>query len=384
MAMIDLLRGPFHFRRNQFTTTLETALWAVQLLLLSAGIISTFLLLKVSVIPYSFDAIALILPGLWAQVKSWLSPPYIYLILNFIIIFIAVSSIFYDHDPVKTPPHLQENDFDLLEDTLMVTTTVLTDSPLQANPTYPQLPDNGITSSDVPVREAMMLCSEKSIESLSRMIKYSDAGQLADELLLVTEQNREDDREENEGDTDDEDGNTLEGTWKAITEGGGKAGERRPQLKKSETWLVPRRHVKSNKEEEFKEEAAAASKELRKSETFNDAVSVRKRGGMRRDASMTHDELNRRVEAFIHKFNDDIRIQRQESDQLGRPSSSSFRTMRVSRASLLAELVEGKRLMSDVVQQMGSNDLLYWMTTKDMYERTHWNKIFGPLTRGGT
>ncbi|KAK3014444.1 hypothetical protein RJ639_010089 [Escallonia herrerae] len=311
--MIDLLRGPFHFRRNQFTTTLETALWAVHLLLLSAGIMSTFLLLKVSIIPYSFDAIALILPGLWVQLKSWLSPPYIYLILNFIIIFVAVSSIFYHHDPVETPPHIQETDFDLSpqEDTHMITTTVLTDSPLQTNQTYPQLPDNGITSSDVPVREAMVLCSEKSIESLSRMIKYSDAGQLADELIVVTEQNHEDGKAESDGDIDDEDGNTLEGTWKAITEGGGKAGERRPQLKKSETWLVPRRHVKSMKEEE----AAAASKELRKSETFNDAESVRKRGGLRRDASMTHDELNRRVEAFIHKFNDDIRIQRQESDQ---------------------------------------------------------------------
>ncbi|KAL2553454.1 hypothetical protein Fot_07073 [Forsythia ovata] len=110
----------------------------------------------------------------------------------------------------------------------------------------------------------------------------------------------------------------MEATWRAIT-GGGKEKTTKKQLKKSETWNVapPRRAVavQSLDSEDLLPSIPASWKELRKSETFNDAVSIRQRGGLRRDPSMSVDEFNNQVEAFIKKFNDSIRLQRQESDQ---------------------------------------------------------------------
>ncbi|GFZ12472.1 cotton fiber [Actinidia rufa] len=93
---------------------------------------------------------------------------------------------------------------------------------------------------------------------------------------------------------------TLDGTWKAISRGGG-----RP-LGKRKTWKAP-----------LEKDTLATWKELRNSETFNDEASGTGAGRrwVRRDPSLSQDELNHRVEAFINNFNYQIRLQRQESDQ---------------------------------------------------------------------
>ncbi|ONM24380.1 uncharacterized protein [Zea mays] len=124
---------------------------------------------------------------------------------------------------------------------------------------------------------------------------------------------------------------TLESTWKAITEGRGPTLAR--HLKKSDTWDTRpgRRPSGGGSSGEVDPAAAAPAGTMRKAETFNDGGAGRSRPApaalVRREPSLGQDELNRRVEAFIHKFNMEMRLQRQESlkhynDMIGRGRGS--------------------------------------------------------------
>lgn len=112
----------------------------------------------------------------------------------------------------------------------------------------------------------------------------------------------------------------MEATWKAIS-GGVEEKPKKKHLRKSETWdapaPAPRRSSAVRRLDS--EEVLPTSpkwKELRKAETFNDAVSVMRRGGMiRRDPSMSMEEFNQKVEGFIKNFNNNMKLERQESHQ---------------------------------------------------------------------
>lgn len=94
-------------------------------------------------------------------------------------------------------------------------------------------------------------------------------------------------------------------------EGQGKT--EKPQLKKSDTCgariekAEPFRYNEDGEEDD--DPVAWARKELKKSETFNDATSLQ------RDKSMTPEELNLRAEAFIQNFINQMRLQRLKSEQ---------------------------------------------------------------------
>jgi hypothetical protein len=98
---------------------------------------------------------------------------------------------------------------------------------------------------------------------------------------------------------------TLEGTWKAITEG--RAPPLARHLKKSDTG--PGRRPSGGSGDL---DPAALAGAMRKAEMFNDGRSG-KAPVVRCEPSLGQDDLNRRVEAFIHKFNMEMRLQRQES-----------------------------------------------------------------------
>jgi Cotton fibre expressed protein len=106
-------------------------------------------------------------------------------------------------------------------------------------------------------------------------------------------------------------GETLESTWRTITEG--RAMPLARHLKKSDTCET---RVPRNISDDMAPPPLPA---MCKAETFHErggGESPLIRSGQRkikREPSPGQDDLNRRVEAFIKKFNEEIRLQRQES-----------------------------------------------------------------------
>ncbi|CAH9059778.1 unnamed protein product [Cuscuta europaea] len=96
---------------------------------------------------------------------------------------------------------------------------------------------------------------------------------------------------------------TLESTWKTITEGRHAPLTRR--LKKSDP-------LENHQNLSRGDAAIAADGDAsgKRPVSRNPGMMI-----LRKEPSLSQDELNRRVEAFIKKFNEEMRIQRQESLQ---------------------------------------------------------------------
>ncbi|CAA7392347.1 unnamed protein product [Spirodela intermedia] len=219
-----------------------------KVLLVSTGVVSTAVVLRLY-----WPAVVVFMPQIYVAALGWLAPPYLYCIVNLIIIFIAVSSSYHPHQPVPPAEPLK--------------------LPLDAHLPAAFLPGGGpaeelggATASAATEEEEKPLVSMRF--SARRGAKASHEGR----PLGVAKPKKNE---------------TLESTWKAITEGRGMPLARR--LKKADG-------------------GSGGGAEW--------GSSSPPRGGglrLRREPSTGQEELNRRVEAFIKKFNDDIRLQRQES-----------------------------------------------------------------------
>ncbi|KAJ0983658.1 hypothetical protein J5N97_011913 [Dioscorea zingiberensis] len=102
---------------------------------------------------------------------------------------------------------------------------------------------------------------------------------------------------------------TLESTWRTITDG--RTVPLARHLNKSTTWDVIHRGL-------VREGSSHASSPVMKAETFNQRLPTSpggpsSAGRLRREPSLGQDDINRRVEAFINKFNEEMRLQREES-----------------------------------------------------------------------
>ncbi|XP_048140293.1 uncharacterized protein LOC125316317 [Rhodamnia argentea] len=67
------------------------------------GIGSCLILFKIAVIPYTSTFLISTVPSFWSSIKAFLSPPYMYILLNFIIAAIFASSTFHHPSQIIKP-----------------------------------------------------------------------------------------------------------------------------------------------------------------------------------------------------------------------------------------------------------------------------------------
>lgn len=266
------------------------------------------------------------IPLIWSTLLSWLKPPYLYFVINAIIITIVASSRFHpkldgefsNSEPLnqaKPPPPsdlpLEFAPVQVIErieaPALDVITPVVVNSiekvghedenefVISRSTWTPPQRINSPEEYQFPVSDKPLVSSRFSHR---KPTKTSPEGGRA---LRVTKPKRQE---------------TLESTWKTITDGRHVPLTR--HLKKSDTFENHGCPAASAHD-------SPSDRNVMQSETFRDrtnyepaaAVSSSPGSGgggkLRKEASLSQDELNRRVEAFIKKFNEEMRLQRQES-----------------------------------------------------------------------
>ncbi|XWS19533.1 hypothetical protein CRYUN_Cryun31cG0024100 [Craigia yunnanensis] len=316
----------------------STWMFSLKVLFISTGVLGIALGLKVSV-PLVLEFSVSQAPLLWSTFRSWLKPPYLYLIINGIIIIIAASSLFHQNNgekdqteqmqrrskiSVDQQPALEYEmksclDFGSVESSAFVYEQKLRGEEVETRVFEEEsnvaveddrdggdefvisksewIPPRRMDSSEIPsdVKFPPEKPQASSRFGHRKPVKANPEGGRA---LRVAKPKRHE---------------TLENTWKMITEG--RAMPLTRHLKKSDTW--------ENHGRDINVEALADSPLMKKSETFRDRTNYQLptvqvssspvSGKLRKEPSLSQEELNRRVEAFIKKFNDEMRLQRQES-----------------------------------------------------------------------
>ncbi|CAA7029702.1 unnamed protein product [Microthlaspi erraticum] len=345
-------------------------LMTIKAVLISSGVASVALLLKVSV-PVAVDFSVSRAPILWSCLLLWLKPPYLYVLTNGIIITIVASSKYYrsigHHDEqeddgivygggggdykIQTEPIVH----DQASPRILEVKDLNRDSHfgfIIANPPSPQLESEPEVVTAVVYDEAeeekmmdpvAMVEDEEEVKSVITA-ENSDlvrSGGGIEEVMLPPVSNWKHlpsrmNESENLPPTEKplvssrfghrksvkatpevgralrvakpKKNETLESTWKMITEGKSTPLTTRQLYRRSDTF---------SRGDSGGSEAEVAKPVYKKSETFRDRTnyyqSPETAKVVKKEPSLSQDELNRRVEAFIKKFNEEMKLQRMES-----------------------------------------------------------------------
>nr|XP_043622168.1 uncharacterized protein LOC122593784 [Erigeron canadensis] len=373
---------------------------SLKLAIVSGTVLSTAVMLKL-LSPFIMDFAVSDLPTIWTSLIAWLKPPYLYVVINCIIITIVASSRLQSKfegshsfstyptpvqhvEPVKVVQHIEltpavipfhtdslvnepvmisnvsvynnspkfvqvvpEQDFGLLENKPVKVSTGSYDSGAQfVHASEPDLVAINELVMDDEMRIAKQAYEEikrnskvkKSVISMStwtpsKMNQVDLSSPMAKPPASARFSHRKQAKANLEGGrtlgvAKPKKQETLESTWKTITEGRGVPLTR--HLRKSDTWETHGQRDTPNSEDLSIDHDH--SERMTKSDTFNVNKNISGRGSskkppplpsklsrsggsgrLKKEPSLGQEELNRKVEAFIKKFNEDMRLQRQES-----------------------------------------------------------------------
>lgn len=317
----------------------NTLILSLKIILMSTGFLFIAIIISLSLHPLLTSEL---IPTLLSTCKAWFRPPYLYVIINAIIVTIAASSRLHNQAPPKAvappPPHLHHHDvisvrhdpFPHYDD---VSVTEIVNGAVGSYYGAVLVKDveiDQVVRSTVPEREVVdqadHIESEREESTVIKSSTWTPPPLDASPEFLLSERPPASSRFGHhrrpakaspiEGGkalrvTQPKRQETLESTWRAITEGRHIPLKR--HLKKSDTWENQCRQIN------LLDDLSPSPSTVKKSETFKDRTNYSPppvpSSRLKKDPSLSQDELNRRVEAFINKFNQDMRLQRQQSIQ---------------------------------------------------------------------
>ncbi|KAK9089422.1 hypothetical protein Scep_028504 [Stephania cephalantha] len=257
---------------------------SLSFLIVSAGVVSMAVVAKLSaplVSEFLVHLDVVVVPPFWNSLRSWLTPPCLYVVIHVIILVILLSSRLSSPPPPPPPPRqvaYPEDHRHLYHHHHRGSSYVT--QPMEEEP-------RGIDDHVASRYVEKVIHVDRVDERPSS--NFSNGHRRAVSCIL-----------EGNG------ANTLDSTWRMITENRSNA-----RLKKSETW---ERSSRRNQHDYW------GPQPLKRSEPLNEAdlsclpLTWREDSGkIWREPSLSQDELNRRAEAFIQKVKEEMRLQRQES-----------------------------------------------------------------------
>ncbi|KAI3769232.1 hypothetical protein L6452_00332 [Arctium lappa] len=339
---------------------------SLKLAVLSATVLSTAVMFNL-LTPIIMNLSLTEVRAIWSSLISWLKPPYLYVVINCIIITIVASSRLQSKVPDNSD-HPTPSTFPLPPFEHATAKVVVL--PVEE---VPQFHQHEVREAVVPPFDGVMLGDERPVavkEGVAgdrKFVQVPERGDFRDEdVKIATESyeeitknmvnksvvstaswkplkisevglsfpvekppvsarfsHRKSTKVSPEGGrtlgvTKPKRQDTLETTWKTITEGRSVPLTR--HLRKSDTWETHGQSRQNHNSDDHPPDR------MTKSDTFDEVSSSRKpppppsklsrsggSGRLKKEPSLGQEELNRRVEAFIKKFNEDMRLQRQES-----------------------------------------------------------------------